>query len=58
MREINNKKAKKLWIEKKKVQWENIWRNSLYSIADMIDGDKWVGIKYSPLLPYIMRYAP
>jgi len=36
--------------------WETIWRNSIYSLKDKIDGDPWVGVVYSPILSHIRNY--
>lgn len=47
----------KLWKSYQRDYWIKTWENSAYSIKDMIDGDEWVGVKYSPLLPYIQKYT-
>jgi ubiquinone/menaquinone biosynthesis C-methylase UbiE len=36
--------------------WTEGWDNSLYTIQDLIDGDKWISVKNSPLLPPILKY--
>lgn len=38
--------------------WTDNWENSLYTIRDLIDGDKWISVENSPLLPPILKYLP
>jgi len=51
-------RRKKLLQDEQKDLWDEYWSSCPYSIKDMINGDKWVAVKYSPLLPYIMEYVP
>lgn len=51
-------KRKKLLKDGQKDYWDKYWRSCSFSIEDMIDGDKWVDVKHSPLLPYLMEYVP
>ena len=48
----------KLWQDEQKSHWDKYWSSCPYSIKEMINGDKWVSVKYSPLLPYLMEYVP
>ncbi len=38
--------------------WTDSWENSLYTMRDLIDGDKWISVENSPLLPPILKYLP
>jgi|WetSurMetagenome_2_1015567.scaffolds.fasta_scaffold248169_1 ubiquinone/menaquinone biosynthesis C-methylase UbiE len=45
---MNNEEQVNLWTES--------WANSLYTMQDLLDGDKWVSVKDSPMLPAILKY--
>jgi len=38
--------------------WENIWKDDLYSIADLLEEDRWVSVKHSPILPIVLKRLP
>lgn len=44
------------WEPYQKKYWTETWENSSYSFQELIDGDPWVGVKFSPLLPHILHY--
>ena len=50
MNKKNNLEQTELWTE--------AWKNSLYSIEELADEDKWISVKNSPILPYILKYIP
>jgi SAM-dependent methyltransferase len=41
-----------------KETWENIWKDDIYSMGDLLEEDRWVSVKHSPLLPLILRRLP
>lgn len=45
---MSNKEQVNLWTES--------WDNSDYTIQELIDGDKWISVKNSPLLPPILEH--
>jgi SAM-dependent methyltransferase len=51
-------KNNKLWEPYQRDYWTGQWEGSIYSIDDKIDADKWVSVKYSPLLSYILQHTP
>ena len=44
------------WEPYQKKFWTDNWENSSYSLQDLIDGDPFEGVKFSPLLPQILNY--
>ncbi len=47
MNEVHNEqvlrmKANRLWNEGQRNMWIEIWRNSYYSMKDLMDSNKWV----------------
>ena len=51
-------KKQTLWEPYQHDFWKNKWDNSEYTMQDKINGDKWVSVKCSPMLPYVLKYTP
>ena len=41
-----------------KETWENIWKDDIYSMEDLLEEDRWVSVKHSPMLPLVLRRLP
>lgn len=41
-----------------KKHWEEAWESEVYSLEDLVDGDPWVGVSHSAMLPAILEGVP
>jgi len=54
---MNQNKRERLWQPYQQEMWTQMWRKNPYTLQEMVDDNRWVGVKYSPLLSYVLKYA-
>lgn len=50
--------SEKSWSREQRDYWTRVWQDHEYTMEDYLDGDKWVGVKFSPILPLILQHVP